>query len=413
MTPKQKIELRRSEIRERLAAVAALTGDKLTEEVKTERGALLVELRESEPQLQAAIAAEPEKREVITPTEDAKAKEFRELRESIKLSSYVEAAMESRAVDGKEAEFNAEIGLRAGGAFPLELLAPVEKRTTTNTDSQTTQRTWLDRLFAETAAMHLGVTFESVEPGIASFPVTTAGASAAQRGRAEAAGDAAWTVGVTELKPSRNTVRAVFSDEDAMRLPSLEAALRRDLSMALMEGVDRVIFVGDDGASEAAGDIAGLTTLANVVERTITQANKVKGPETLAEFLALVDGIHATGVDGLRVVATVGANTLWGSTVANAAAENQTVAQFLRASMLTWTTRGGIEAATAADDFGAFVGRGRGIEGAAVSAMWNSGTLIRDIYTGAAKGECALTLSYFWNFGLPRPTSFARVKFVA
>ena len=62
MTPRQRIELRRSEIRERLAAVAELTGDKLTEEVKTERGALLVELRESEPQLQAAIAAEPETR---------------------------------------------------------------------------------------------------------------------------------------------------------------------------------------------------------------------------------------------------------------------------------------------------------------------------------------------------------------
>ena len=31
-------------------------------------------------------------------------------------------------------------------------------------------------------------------------------------------------------------------------------------------------------------------------------------------------------------------------------------------------------------DFGAFVGRGRGIEGAAVAAVWEAGELIRDPY---------------------------------
>ena len=79
--------------------------------------------------------------------------------------------------------------------------------------------------------------------------MTTAGASAAQRGRAEAAADAAWTIGVTELKPTRNAVRAVFTEEDARRLPSLEASLRRDLGMALAEGVDRSIFLGDATAT--------------------------------------------------------------------------------------------------------------------------------------------------------------------
>ena len=39
--------------------------------------------------------------------------------------------------------------------------------------------------------------------------------------------------------------------------------------------------------------------------------------------------------------------------------------------------------------------------------------LLRDPYKAAAKGEVALTLSYFWNLGLPRATNFARVKFVA
>ncbi len=78
--------------------------------------------------------------------------------------------------------------------------------------------------------MYLGMTFESVAPGISAYPITTAGPSAAQRGRSETATDAAWTVGVTSLKPTRNTVRVVFSDEDMYRLPGLEAALRRDMA---------------------------------------------------------------------------------------------------------------------------------------------------------------------------------------
>ena len=132
--------------------------------------------------------------------------------------------------------------------------------------------------------MYAGVTFDDVPPGVAAYPATTAGAAAAQHGRAEAAADAVWTVGVTELKPSSNVVRAVFSSEDAIRVPGLEMALRRDLAMAVREGVDRAIFIGDAGAIEAAGDITGFTAAANVTEAEITQANKGKGAETLAAF---------------------------------------------------------------------------------------------------------------------------------
>ncbi len=154
-------------------------------------------------------------------------------------------------------------------------------------------RRWLDRLFAETAAMRLGVTMESVPVGAASFPVTTAGAAAAQRGKDQAAADTAWTVGVTELKPKRNAATLKFSIEDTARIPGLESALTRDLRMALTEGIDRAIFIGDSGANPNAGDIVGLTTAANLTETTLTQANKIKGPETLTAFTNLVDGIHA------------------------------------------------------------------------------------------------------------------------
>ena len=256
---------------------------------------------------------------------------------------------------------------------------------------------------------------ESVPAGLASFPVTTAGAAAAQRQRVtDAAADAAWTIGVTEMKPKRNAVRLLFSIEDAAHIPGLESALVRDLKMALTEGIDRAIFLGDAGASGNDADIVGLQTAA-ITETEIKQADKVKGPEVLSAFTNQIDGIHANGLGDLKIVTSVGAWRLWENTIINltTATNNQTLAAFLRTAGLNWMSRGEIDTNTANGDFGAFIGRGRGLEGAGVSAIWEAGELIRDPYSGAAKGEIALTLCYLWDFALPRTDNFSRIKFVA
>ena len=409
---------RKSKERQRMAELA--TADSLTDETRAELDTIEKGTPDLERQLRAAqVAVDDEETEqraagatARQPKSDAEDRERAELRRKVSLAGYAAAAIEMRAADGAEAEYNAAVGI-AGNRFPLDLLAPVEHRATTDTDTQTMPRRWLDRLFAGTAAERVGCTFEAVPAGVASFPITTAGAGAAQRGRTEAAADAAWTVGVSELKPTRNAVRLVFSIEDAARIPGLESALTRDLRMALVEGVDRAIFLGDDDANENSADITGLQTVAGLAEQEITQANKILGPGTLEAFTGLVDGIHANGLGDLRVVASIGAWRLWESTIINSAADNMTLAAFLRAAGLSWMARGQIETDTAADDFGAFVGRGRGIEGAGVAAVWSAGELIRNPYDGAAKGEVSLTLSYLWNFGLPRPANFARVKFAA
>ena len=337
----------------------------------------------------------------------------------MKLAAYVSAAVEQRSADGAEAEYNAVIGI-AGNRFPLELLAPPEQRAardetraTTDVATMTTPRRWLDRLFAATAAERVGVTMESVPVGSASYPVTTAGAAAAQRQRStDAAVDAAWTIGVTEMKPKRTAVRLLFSIEDASRIPGLESALTRDLRMALVEAVDRVIFLGDATASGTDADIVGLNTAA-ITEVAVTQANKILGPGTLAAFTGLVDGIHANMLGDLKVVSAVGAWRLWEDTIINATADNLTLAAFLRKAELSWSARGEIETATDDGDFAAFVGRGMGIDGAGVAAVWEAGELIRDPYSGAAKGEVALTLCYLWDFALPRTSNFARIVFDA
>ena len=185
--------IRLSEIRVKLNEISGLEGDAYNDEARALNDKLQVEYRDLEARYRGALIAEGEAETRALESEpDAEMRERRELRGRVQVADHVSAAMESRGLDGAALEFNQALGLRATGAFPLELLSPeVEERATTDVNSQVTQRTWLDRLFSDTAAMRLGITFESVPAGAASFPLVKTGPSAAQRGRKEAAIDSA------------------------------------------------------------------------------------------------------------------------------------------------------------------------------------------------------------------------------
>ena len=419
MTTSQRLALRLSEIRQRLNEISGLPGDQVTDEIRSESDALAIEYRSSETQYRAAVIAEDtERREAEAEFDagtagDGTPTEVRALLARVGIAEHVGAAIEQRALSPEACELNSALEMRAG-AFPLRLLAPPapETRATTTADAETVTGTWLDRLFAETCAAHVGVTMRSVAPGVAAFPVTTAGAAADQLDKSEAASDAAWTVGVAELKPSRNAVRAVFNIEDMARLPGLEEALRRDLAMALTEGIDRTIFLGDAGPATAAQDIVGMTTAANIVEVTLAQTPKATAAGLLSVYNGLIDGVHASDLMDLKSAISVGTYALYNGAFAVAGAAD-TIGSWIRSLGVSWKVRGGIDTATAANDWGAFIGRQRGIEGAGIAAVWESGMLIRDIYSGASKGEIAITLSYLWNLGFPRPSGFSRVKYVA
>ena len=407
----QIIQLRQSEIKSKLNAELS------KEEAEREEGALERLTREAqlvEIEYRAALVAHEETAEpdiVSTP----EGLEMESLRGRVDFGNYVRSALAGGGgLAGAELELNQELNIPAD-YFPLSIMGrsgQLETRAKRDGDAEASQGTWLDRVFAMSAAERLGISFRSVSPGVAAYPVTTAGGSGVQRGRTEAASESTYTVSVEELKPTRNAVHGIYSVEDNMRLPGLADAIERDMRDAVVESVDRAIFKGDSGANENTADITGLQTAA-IGESTLTQTNKVKGPETLSVFLNWIDGIHATTMAELNVVAAVGANTLWGSTIVNSAADNQTISQFLMASGMNWTTRGEIEAATAAGDFAAFAGLGRGIEGAGISAVWEAGQLVRDMYSNANSGEVKLTLNYLWAFALPRPANWKRLKFVS
>ena len=277
LTKRDTLDTEIGELSNRGAEIA--TADEATDEMRselTEIGVNLKAKREDRATLSELIGAEREADETRTaavmaripgamPSVPPEDRERMELRSRTRFRDFLVAVDEHRTADGAAGEYLDALGIkrigRSGGtAFPMEMLAPpMEHRATSNTDTTVMPRRWLDRLFAGSAAMTVGVTMESVPAGVASFPVTTAGASAAQRQRStDAAADAVWTVGVEEAKPKRNAVRAVFSIEDAARIPGLESALVRDLRMALVEGIDKAIFIGDAGATGNDSDIVGL-----------------------------------------------------------------------------------------------------------------------------------------------------------
>ena len=410
MTRVQKIQLKQSELRTKIAEELDKTEDERTDGLLED---LTSQARATEVELRAALTIEEETAtpDVVESQEDH---QLRELRERLDFGAYVNAALSGTGVMvGAEAEYNTEIGLPPN-QFPLDILAGqgVETRAKLDGDAANRQESWLDRVMAGTAAANLGISMRSIEPGVHTVPLTTGGGAPAQRGRTEDATVSAFTFALTELKPTRASIYMEYSSEDALRVPGLADAIERDMQAAMTEGIDRKIFLGDAGANENNADITGLNT-ASITEVKINQTNKVKAEEVLKVFLGLVDGKYANGIEGLNVVTSVGANQLWGGTVANSTAENQTIAGFLRANGLSWTTRGEIETATAANDFGAFIGLPMGIAGAAVAGVWRGAELIRDPYTKATSAETRLVMHYFWDFKIARADNFRRLKFVA
>lgn len=408
MTVKQKLELKLSEQRQKLNELAGL--DKLTEEQLAEMRALQSEHAATEVQFRAAVAAEPAEIRLSGDGLTAEQRARAELRSRVSLGRYVQAAAGSRGVDGAELEFCQSLNMTSD-QLPLELLAP-EMRATTDASNVERNRRWIDRLFAESQARYAGVSFDSVPAGEATYTVTSAGGSAVQRAKTEAVTDSTWTIGTTTLKPKRLTVTYSYSVEDAARLPGLSDALARDMRAALSESMDAAVFNGDTGATGTDADITGLFDVSGTTAKTLTQANKVKWPETVQTFASLLDGKAAGRLEDLRCVFSVPYNALLVGTSANANL-NESLAQVMRGNGLQWRSRADIDDGTANGDKLAIVGLSGGIGGTAVAAVWSNATLVRDIYTGAKKGEVSLTLTSLWDFAVPRASNWAKVSAVA
>ena len=259
MTAKQKIELRRSEIRERLGEVAGLDGEQRTEAVETEQRALLTELKESEPRLQAAIASDEadDRLRGEQTNVDGEHRERLELRSRARLSNYLTARLQGRMAGGAEAELSQAAGVEG---IPLELWDVPrvgEQRAVTGTPGTTGINLDMIRpaVFAPSIATRLGVEMPRVPSGTYATATISQSVTAAAKNKSANAPETAALFTVGSTGPKRVSARLATTIEAVAEVgaETYESTLRENTSLALSDELDDQVINGDGQAPNLSG----------------------------------------------------------------------------------------------------------------------------------------------------------------
>ena len=305
MTNAQKLEVRASEIRQRLNEISGLEGDKLTDEIRTESDGLQTEYRDTETKRRAAIVAEGDEaaKAVTEPTEDSETRERRELRGKARITDHLTALLTGRGVTGASAEYSDAVG--TPGLMPIELLEgpePEVRAVTPGPDSGTVTQTkaTVPFAFARTDAAALGIAMPMIASGEAHFPALSTSPPAGPKSKDAAADSTAAAFSLTKRTPKRITGSFLIRVEDLALMPSMERDLRQAIAAAMADNLDSQVI----GGSGAGANLSGLFHQATDV--AIAGAKETFGT-AIERFAGVVDGKHANGFSDVR--ALIGVNT--------------------------------------------------------------------------------------------------------
>ena len=290
MTRRQKMELRASEIRTRLAELGG--ADDLTDETRGELDTLRGEYGDTERKIGALTVSED------TPQVTEQGSEARELAALIadaEIGNIFEATIEHRATDGREAELQTHFGL-AANSVPLAML--IEHRAVTPAPSNVgqTQSEIVSAVFPQSCAAFLGIDLPTVPVGEAVFPVLVTSATVNTPAENAASAETTGAFSAEVLSPSRLQASFFYSREDRARFRGMSEALRTNLSDALSDGLDRQILVGTNGL------LTG-TNLANHNASAVTSYANYRSQFAYGR----VEGAYASSVGDIRSV--VGSGT--------------------------------------------------------------------------------------------------------
>ena len=434
MTTAQKLQLRLSEIRQKINELSVL--DELSEEQRAEMRKLTDEYPTVEERHRAAIVAEStaeaeRQAGAEGDRETGEGAELRRLQRDAKLSRYLLAAAGGVPVDGAEAELldalevRNHVGVQPGAVqVPWSVLlidqdsdqADAEKRAATTTaayDGPTRQRPILQRLFGGSIANMLGVRMDSVPAGTSEWPLITAGVAPAQTAEDAVAPDAvAWTVGPQSLKPKRLTGRYEFTAEAAASVLDLQAALRRDLADAEMAKVSDQLLNGDGTAPNVTEFYARLTA-------PTAPTAEAGYSDYAATPASIVDGLHGDAEEQTTVL--LGTDTYRHAAGVFQAGSGEAGIEAIkrrcrscRASVYVpkAPASGGSANISAGNILHAGGPNGGTMRGDSIAAMWPTLSVIRDIYTQASKAVTVLTYVMLWDcYTALRANAYRRVSF--
>ena len=263
--------MRQSGVRERINGL--LGKSDRTDEETAELRSLTEEGTRLETEYRAAVVAEPE-----TEASGGEAVEVRMLQGLARVGAYVAAAVTGQGLRGAEAEYAEARG--CPGLMPLDLLGPAETRTEARAvtpgpsdETVTSTRPTVPYAFERTDAAALGVTMPVVAPGEAHFPALTTAPPATPKAEDGAADATAAAFTLTKRTPGRITGQFVVRVEDVALFPSMETDLRRAITAAIADRLDKEVINGD-------GSSPNLTGLFNVATDVAAAARWRRSPTT-------------------------------------------------------------------------------------------------------------------------------------
>ena len=415
MTKAQKLEIRASEIREKLNELSGL--DELTDEQKTEVDGLTTEYRDVETRRRAAIVAEEkeerEAREAAGLELDAESRERLELRSKVRVLDFVHAAMRGRVLAGEAAEYSQAEG--ASGDIPLALFEadPREARDTEAravTGSPGTVGVNMapiqPAIFAPSIAATMGIDMPMVASGTFGQARINASLTAEAKAKGDAVDATAATFGVATATPKRVSARLEFLAEDVASagVSNFEAALRQNLTLALSAELDDQLINGNGTAPNLRGLFAALTD-PSADATTLTFAHG------LQKLAALVDGLWATEAAHVRQIVGVETYRLAAQLVTSAATGEVTLAEYLKRVSGGWRTNSRMPVAASDKQQALAFRSGRTGMRTAVAPHWGR-IGITDVYTGSAKAETAVTFHVLLGDVLViQPGAYSQVEY--
>ena len=383
MTALQKLQLKQSEIREKLNTL--LGNDARTEDQDKELVALTAEGQAVEPEIRAAIVSEPSQEEVVTPTGDPETREKLELRGKTGLADFLRAAAGGTAVTGAAAEYAAALGVPTVGHVPMEMFGrttpPVEERAITPAPAvKGALQPIVPYLFERSAAASLGIAMPSVPSGQVQIPKVGTAPPADTLAKDGTAPATAAAVTLVNQSPVRIAGSFEVRVEDLAVMPSLESALSEAMQGSLSNELDEQTFNG------AAGELNGLFTQATDVAAASSAETFTTG---IARFASLVDGRHSYDLGDLRAV--IGSKTfaLYAGLFANANKGDVSLFDYLSMHLGSIRVSDRVPAVASTAQKGIVV-----LSSSSTPPkihVWDAMQIIRDPFSGAGVGKVTLT----------------------
>lgn len=276
MTAAQKLDIRASEIRQRLNEIAGMDGD-LPDDVQAESDRLTTEYASVETKRRAALTAEAAEQQVVEhATEpDSESRERANLRRKATLGGYLAARIAGVLPGGALAEYGAACGAEPG-TIPLDLFEgeprpAVETHADATTPAPSTGtgqsvgrlHPWIFN--SSIAARRLGISMPQVGSG--SYSELTIGTplAAGARTKGEARESSAGALSTVTTKPRSISARLSIAAEDVAEIGTaqFEPALRANLQGAIGDEYDSQCTSGSGTAPNVQGLIPQLTRPTN------------------------------------------------------------------------------------------------------------------------------------------------------